>query len=136
MKKTALILCLLLIGFAFCAQAAERAKGPHTYDQKTAYDGPFKSSLLFVRYERNNLWYPSKRFQSKSQISCAEAYLALQKGPWLGNLDDDGSCLGVEEAPQWATGNYLNFLFNKNKLINSSHQKTAKDTSKTEDSDE
>jgi hypothetical protein len=114
MKKTLFIVSLLLLGFSIGTHAQDQTDLAFSYNRDTVYQGPFSPSMVFNRYERIKIWFPSKRFESLQKISCTEARSALeQNGTWNGNLADDGQCLEPGEAPDWATGNYLNFLSEK-----------------------
>lgn len=114
MKKLTVILFLLLFALAVCANAEKKSENSLLYDQSVTYKGMFKSTQMFNRYERTKNWFPNKELKVLKEVSCGEARMALQrKGIWTGNLSDDGQCQDPGEAPQWATGNYLNFLSEK-----------------------
>lgn len=123
MKKLTFILLFLLLAFAVSASAKKQVENPLVYDQDVVYQGQFKATQVYVRYDTNRFWYPSKRFESTRQIRCEEASLGIQGGLWIGNISDEGQCEDPGEAPEWATGNYLNFLLEKSRALNPLPQK-------------
>lgn len=106
----------LLSGLTYALDLDKVEKLP-SYDYQVKYEGPFKTNQLYNRTEINIIWTNIKRPDGLSNIQCPEAINTLKTiGFWLGNLSDRGECLGNAEAPEWTSGNYLNFLSFKRKL--------------------
>lgn len=112
MKKLALLFLVLLLFVAvtpLCAQNLTKEQPIYLHD--VIYEGSFKTYQLYNRSEIKRIWYESKRPRTVDQLVCSEANTRLLSiGVWVGNLSDDGKCLGYAEAPEWTSGNYLNFL--------------------------
>jgi hypothetical protein len=76
-------------------------------------------SQLYKRTEINQIWSVSNRPKTLSDLTCNKSHETLiTLGTWIGNLSDNGECLGYAEAPEWTTGNYLNYLSVKTKQKN------------------
>ncbi len=124
-KGSAIVFIITLVSFAcITVQAAQRdskdkdsaAMKLSSYHAGYSYQGPFKTKEVFIRGEGKVIWYLSSQFNKIDQITCREASSALRnEGTWIGNLDDNGQCLDPGEAPEWTSGNYLNYLTEKNK---------------------
>lgn len=98
-----------------------------SYDYLTNYDGSFKTNRLYLRTEINQLWSRSNRPKTLSEIICTESLNALRaNGTWIGNLSNGGKCLGYAEAPEWTTGNYMNFITIRSKQNNANKKNTGK----------
>lgn len=117
MKKNIVfpVLLLLLATLSNPAFSKDQTEKFLSFNNSTNYKGPFKSVQMFKRNEDRKIWFASKRFQSAREITCSVALATLREnGTWIGNLADNGQCLKPAEAPEWTTGNYLNFLSEKN----------------------
>jgi len=77
------------------------------YNYNIKYRGKFKSKRAYLYNEADEIW---QDFLPISHFKCFEAKSTLTTtGRWIGNISDDGECLGSEEAPEWTLGNFLNF---------------------------
>jgi hypothetical protein len=117
MKKMLRIgLLFLLLGLVYTslalasAQRDEEAQPLAEYLPENTYAGFYQPQRVYKLNSSTGLWSPEKR-ATTAAYPCTSARLDLeQKGTWTGNLDDQGRCVGNAEAPQRATGNYLNYL--------------------------
>ncbi len=111
-----LLLVLLLPGLALAAGKKNKGETPKSetvaeYQPDGRYAGIYKWERLYILSSRTKTWFASKAPKVWGTLPCQSARVALrEKGHFLGNLSDDGRCLGDAEAPQWASGNYLNFM--------------------------
>lgn len=113
---TILLISTLLFCVALSVSAQDQPKDMFVYDHSSTYDGPFKSSALYKRGENKIIWFASGQLKSIREVSCTTARSSLQaNGTWVGNLSLEGECLDPGEAPEWTTGNYLNYLSEKNR---------------------
>lgn len=115
MKPTIILLFLgvfVVLAATGSAAAQEQTDQAAIFSYHDNYKGPFKSKRIYMRGQ-GELWFLGKPFYSLKDIACREAAAALRgRGTWVGNLDDDGRCLGTnDESPEWTTGHFLNYLF-------------------------
>ena len=118
MKKTiSLLAVMLLFGLIAPAFAQDQKEEQPIYNHNTIYAGSFTARQLYLRGENKTIWDSSNRPKSIKDLGCDKAYTSLRdSGIWIGNLSDSGQCLGSGEAPEWTSGNYLNFLSEINKM--------------------
>lgn len=117
MKKTLRLgLLFLLLGLVCMplalasTQTDEEARVLAEYLPENTYTGFYQPQRVYTLNPSTGLWSPEKR-ATTAAYPCRSARFELeQKGTWTGNLDDQGRCVGNAEAPQRATGNYLNYL--------------------------
>ena len=114
-KMTFLFTVSLLFTLAISASAQEQTQDkkqdPFIYRHSINYSGNFKTDHVYLYNKADHIW---QDFKTMDQFKCYDAKAALQiTGKWVGNLSDDGQCLGDAEAPEWISGNYLNFRHEK-----------------------
>jgi len=112
-KFFTLLVFILLITLALPALA----KNPIEYDHNIKYQGTYKTDLLYIFHWKLHFWYVDERPIRMQNLKCEEAINALNLGTWTGNLSDNGKCIGHDEAPTRASGNYLNYLVLHNKPL-------------------
>lgn len=112
MKKMTLLLAIaLLLVFVIPVYAQNQTEGLYVYNHEIKYDGSFETELVYLYNEADAIW---QTFMAMKQFKCYEARNSLMsKGTWIGNISDDGQCLGNAEAPEWTSGNFLNFRHEK-----------------------
>lgn len=115
MLKTILPILILSLALLVSAPALAKRDAPAAgYQPDTVYSGIYKQGLLYQYSPWKKLWYVSKEHRRWEVLNCREAVRELSiRGTWRGNLGHAGECLGKEEAPTWATGNYLNYQINR-----------------------
>lgn len=111
------LILLSMIAFLFIlaipVYAQNQTEGSYLYNHNIKYDGSFEANRVYLYNEADGIW---QTFKSMNQFRCYEARTSLvSKGTWIGNISDEGQCLGSAEAPEWTSGNYLNFKHEKNK---------------------
>ncbi|RKX24149.1 MAG: hypothetical protein DRP47_11820 [Candidatus Zixiibacteriota bacterium] len=114
MKKMLLPLVVsFLLFLSISAFAQNQTEDLYIYNHNTKYDGSFDAERVYLYNDADGIW---QGFKTMRQFKCSDARRALiSTGSWVGNLSDDGQCLGDAEAPEWTSGNYLNFRHEKNK---------------------
>lgn len=117
MLKIGLFLLFFSLGFVpltlASAPGKEQTQVPGDYLPENTYTGFYRPQRVYIFNPNTRMWSPEKRAKT-ANYSCIRARLDLeQKGIWTGNLDDQSRCIGDAEAPQRATGNYLNYLQQK-----------------------
>ncbi|ORJ59136.1 hypothetical protein [Geothermobacter hydrogeniphilus] len=113
MKYLALIPLFLLL--MTIPSLATDDGGDDAYISTTPYPGIYQADRLYQYDDREQIWYGAKRPKLWTTLPCDQARTTLrERGSWTGNLSDSGQCLGDAEAPTWASGNYLNYLTEKN----------------------
>lgn len=124
MKKRSIIV-LLILGFMFFGAALSSAKESNSeqeYMAEVNYPGFYVNNRVYILNSVDQTWYPDDRKWVKA-FNCQRARLDLESlGFWVGNLDNDGRCDGDDEAPQRATGNYLNYLVSKDSSATQSRE--------------
>jgi hypothetical protein len=106
MQRISILILILTVMTTLIAFAAP---GQSYYYFKN-YDGPFAAERIYQLHSQTDIFYPSSRFETLADISCATARRGLKNnGRWVGNLSEAGDCLGSIEAPEYALGNLLNF---------------------------
>ena len=106
-----LIVLLLVLVLPTLTLADKPAATASEYQAEERYAGTFKWERLYKFHDQKQTWFASKNPRVWSTVPCYVARDALRiTGHWLGNLAEDGTCAGYAEAPEWAAGNYLNFL--------------------------
>jgi len=114
MKKviflSVLVFCFVLITPIY---ALDQIGEVYLYNHSAKYQGPFDVNRVYLFNEADGIW---QTFLAVNHFKCREARSSLEiTGMWVGNISDDGKCLGDIEAPKWVSGNYLNFQHKHNK---------------------
>ncbi|WP_305045121.1 hypothetical protein [Geoalkalibacter sp.] len=81
------------------------------YQSKQTYPGDFETSELYWSYDGKAPYRLSRAPRLLAQLHCSPAKAALiDRGYWVGTLDDAGNC-GPEGDPKvWVSGNFVNYL--------------------------
>ena len=104
MKKVLMLALLILLGFPL----ATLADG---YQPDKTYEGLFVNDRLYRLDNRSSMWSPDRAYTHADSFKCFAARNELStKGTWTGVVITDYNCAANDEAPQRATGNYLNYL--------------------------
>jgi hypothetical protein len=115
MKKMSWVLLVMVVSVVFAVSGVAQQKNTALpgagYRPQVNYQGAYKSNLIFFRYSKKDAWRRKPRMDSLKSVSCQNALDRLNSiGKWQGNLNPDGSCGGNNnEAPEWATGNRINY---------------------------
>jgi hypothetical protein len=81
------------------------------YNHLATYKGIYEPKRIYKRTAPSGGWTGNRNPSHLNQVRCPEAYAALNAGRlWTGNFSKDGSCGNPAEPPEWALGNYLNYL--------------------------
>ena len=81
------------------------------YQPDQTYSGLFVPNRIYKYNQPFKMWNPDRKYPKVNSFTCQTARSAFsQTGTWTGVIHPDGSCGLNEEAPQRATGNYLNYL--------------------------
>lgn len=104
MKKILMLALLTLLGLPLAALA-------DGYQADKTYEGLFVNNRLYRLDNGSAMWSPDRVYKYADSFKCFAARNALhEKGTWTGVVISDYSCAANDEAPQRATGNYLNYL--------------------------
>ncbi len=105
-----LILIMMLALLVPQVTFASKKEARSYYQSRVTYSGPFKADRIYQLKRQHDVYYPSSRFSTMTNISCGQARSALRNsGRWAGNLSDSGACLGFAEGMDFALGNFLNY---------------------------
>lgn len=112
MKKIILLSVFALVStFVLPVYAQNQKDELSIYNHNIKYHGSFETDRVYLYNEADAIW---QGFKTLNQFKCYEARTALTTtGAWVGNISDDGQCLGAAEAPEWTSGNFLNFRHEK-----------------------
>ena len=122
-RKIVLFGLLALLLPVLSAAADESAsKAQPTYQPSHHYKGIYVGARLYQLDARTDTWLAHRQPPVWKGLRCRDAAFTLrEKGIWTGNLSERGECYGYEEAPTFATGNYLNFLFKNRSELDENH---------------
>lgn len=81
------------------------------YQSDQQYGGFYANARIYKLNKNFRMWDPDRQYPNMNSFKCQLAADAFAKtGTWTGVVYSDGTCAENAEAPQRATGNYLNYL--------------------------